>query len=125
MSWKNELNSEFQNVENSSTNYLNEFKSQRRKRLIRWVIRQMYTGLFMYLFRDSKYFNVLLIIWIVFASINLFVTFFLGKIIHMRFQKMNTKFQSSMNYSQDTTETIDIEDVEVLDVENNDPKIKE
>jgi hypothetical protein len=30
-----------------------------------------------------------------------------------------------MNYSQDTTETIDIEDVEVLDVENNDPKIKE
>ena len=34
----------------------------------------------------------------------------------MRFQKMNTKFQSSMNYSQDTTETIDIEDVEVLDV---------
>ena len=122
MSWKNELNSEFQNVENSSTNYLNEFKSQRRKRLIRWVIRQMYTGLFMYLFRDSKYFNVLLTIWIVFASINLFVTFFLGKIIHMRFQKISTKFNSSMNQ---TPETIDIEDVEVVDVETNDPKIKE
>jgi hypothetical protein len=122
MSWKNELNSDFQNVENSTNDYLNEFKSQRRKRLIRWVIRQMYTGLFMYLFRDSKYFNVLLTIWIVFASINLFVTFFLGKIIHMRFQKISTKFNSSMNQ---TPETIDIEDVEVVDVETNDPKIKE
>jgi len=122
MNWKDQLNTEHSSIENSTNNYLNEFKSQRRKRLIRWLIRQMYTGLFMYLFRDSKYFNVLLIIWIVFASINLFVTFFLGKIIHMQFQKMSTKFSSSMNQNP---ETIDIEDVEVVDVENNDPKIKE
>lgn len=125
MNWKDQLNTGHNSVENSVNDYQTEFKSQKRKKIIRWVIRQLYTGLFIYIFRESKYFNLLVGLWIVFASLNLFLTLFLGKIIHWKFQKMSTKFQNSMNYSQDTVETIDIEDVEVVDVEKNDSKIKE
>jgi hypothetical protein len=125
MNWEDQLNKEHSSVENSVNGYQTEFKSQKRKKIIRWVIRQLYTGLFIYIFRESKYFNLLVILWIVLATLNLFLTLFLGKIIHWKFQKMSTKFQNSMSFSQDSVETIDIDDVEVVDVENKDPKIKE
>lgn len=122
MGWKDELNKDYVSVENSVNDYQTVFKSQKRRRIIRWIIRQMYTGLFVYLFRDSKYIGVILFFWILFAVTNLFIILFLGKIIHWKFQKMSSNFQQSVN---STPETVDIEDVEVIDVEDTSKNIKE
>ena len=99
---------------NDGQNTAKNIKQIQIAKFKKWVIRQLYTGFFIWLFRDRSWIDTVTYIWIFFASINL-----LGIIFVYRFMnKVSSTFQSNESPRQSkitNNDDGDFVDVEVLD----------
>lgn len=104
----------FGNNLNDGKNTAQNIKQIQLAKFKKWVIRQLYTGFFIWLFRDKSWIDTVTYIWIFFASINL-----LGIIFVYRFMnKVTSNFQGSNNTNKnkiDNNDDGEFVDVEVLD----------
>ena len=105
----------FGNNPNGNQNTANNIKQIQIAKLKKWIIRQLYTGFFIWLFKDKSWIDTVTYIWIFFASINL-----LGIIFVYRFvNKVSSKFQppdnsgtSKINNDNDDGDFVDVEVIE-------------
>jgi len=85
----------FGNNPNDNQNATKNIKQIQFAKLKKWIIRQLYTGFFIWLFREKSWIDTVIYFWIFFASIN-----FLGIIFVYRFMtKFSSNFQSPQNAS--------------------------
>ncbi len=103
----------FGNNPNDGQNTAKNIKQIQIAKFKKWIIRQLYTGFFIWLFKDKSWIDTVTYIWIFFASINL-----LGIIFVYRFMnKVSSNFQSTNSTSPNkiNNNEADFVDVEVID----------
>lgn len=82
-------------------------KKLRNQKLRSWVIRQMFTGFFIWLLRDRSWIDIAIVIWLITALLSLSTILFLNKLIQ---SKKNNLTKNPTTKSDD-----DFVDVEVLE----------
>lgn len=82
-------------------------KKLRNQKLRSWIIRQLFTGFFVWLLRDRSWIDIAITIWIVTAMLSLSTILFLNKLIR---GKQNNAVPNSSTKSND-----DFVDVEVIE----------
>lgn len=104
----------FGNNPNDGQNAAKNIKQIQIAKFKKWIIRQLYTGFFIWLFRDKSWIDTVTYIWIFFASINLlgiiFVYRFMNK-VSSNFQSPNSAGPNKINNNNEG----DFVDVEVIE----------
>jgi len=102
----------FGNNPNDGQNTPKNIKQIQIAKLKKWIIRQLYTGFFIWIFRDKSWIDTVTYIWIFFASINLlgiiFVYRFMNK-ISSNFQSPDNVGSSKINKNNGDDEFVDVE----------------
>jgi hypothetical protein len=87
------------------------FKKLRNQKLRSWIIRQLFTGFFVWLLRDKSWIDVVIVIWIITASLSLSTILFLNKLINNKINKFQKSHTEKDNHQSDD----DFVDVEVIE----------
>ncbi len=87
------------------------FKKLRNQKLRSWIIRQLFTGFFVWLLRDKSWIDVAIVIWIITASLSLSTILFLNKLINNKINKFQKSHTEKDNHQSDD----DFVDVEVIE----------
>ncbi len=82
-------------------------KKLRNQKLRSWIIRQLFTGFFVWLLRDRSWIDIAIIIWIITAMLSLSTILFLNKMIG--------KKQNPVAPNPTSTSGDDFVDVEVIE----------
>jgi hypothetical protein len=102
----------FGNNPNDGQNTAKNIKQIQIAKFKKWIIRQLYTGFFIWLFRDKSWIDTVTYLWIFFASINLlgiiFVYRFMNK-VSSNFQSTNASGTSKINKNNDESDFVDVE----------------
>ena len=105
----------FGNNPNDGQNAAKNIKQIQIAKLKKWIIRQLYTGFFIWLFKDKSWIDTVTYIWIFFASINLlgiiFVYRFINK-VSANFQPPDNSGPSKINNKNDDGDFVDVEIIE-------------
>jgi hypothetical protein len=105
----------FGNNPNDGQNAAKNIKQIQIAKLKKWIIRQLYTGFFIWLFKDKSWIDTVTYIWIFFASINLlgiiFVYRFMNK-VSSNFQPTDNSGPSKINNNNVDGDFVDVEIIE-------------
>jgi len=88
------------------------FKKLRNQKLRSWIIRQIFTGFFVWLLLDKSWINIAIAIWIITASLSLFTTLFLNKLINRKLSKFNQQPSNSASSKSNDHDFVDVEVIE-------------
>ncbi len=86
-------------------------KKLRNQKIRSWIIRQLFTGFFVWLLREKSWIDIAIIIWVITASLSLSTILFLNKMVKNSINK--AKNTNSQKTSKDSEE--DFVDVEVIE----------
>ena len=87
-------------------------KKLRNQKLRSWIIRQLFTGFFVWLLRDKSWIDIAIAIWIITASLSLSTILFLNKLINRKVGKFT---QQPSNNTPSKSNDDDFVDVEVIE----------
>ena len=97
---------------NNGQNTAKNIKQIQIAKLKKWLIRQLYTGFFIWLFRDKSWIETVTYIWMFFALLNLlgiiFVYRFMNK-VSSNFQSPDIAGPSKKNKNNDDGDFVDVE----------------
>ncbi len=82
-------------------------KKIRNQKFRSWIIRQLFTGFFVWLLRDRSWIDIAIVIWVITALLSLSTILFLNKMIQ---NKQNPLSKNPTTKSED-----DFVDVEVIE----------
>lgn len=100
----------FENNPNLGDSTLNIKKIQRTK-LIKWIVRQLYIGFFIWLFRDKSWIDIVIGLWVFFSVLNLLGIIFIYKFM----SKLTGNFNPPNNQSNSSSKDDEFADVEILE----------
>lgn len=92
-------------------------KNTRRKKLASWIVRQIFTGFFVWLLRDRSWIDIAITIWIITASLSLITIIFISRFMNrsMNHFASNLKTQSENHQKSNKLDHDDFVDVEVIE----------
>ena len=89
-------------------------KTTRRKKLTSWVVRQLFTGSFVWLLRDRSWIDIAITIWIITASLSLITIIFISRFMNRSINRFTSNLNQNSPKSQ-KTDNDDFVDVEVIE----------
>lgn len=92
-------------------------KTTRRKKLVSWIVRQLFTGFFIWLLRDRSWIDIAITIWIITASLSLITIVFISRFMNRSINNFasNLKNQSEKSHLKKKDDNDDFVDVEVIE----------
>ena len=92
-------------------------KNTRRKKLSSWIVRQIFTGFFVWLLRDKSWIDIAITIWIITASLSLITIVFISRFMNRSINHFaaNMKNQSENQQKSNKIGDDDFVDVEVIE----------
>ena len=92
-------------------------KTTRRKKLASWIVRQIFTGFFVWLLRDKSWIDTAITIWIITASLSLITIIFISRFMNRSINHFtsNMKNQSENQQKSNKIDRDDFVDVEVIE----------